>query len=224
VVTSAPPAAERDGRPLRRDAERNRQRILDAAEELFAARGLSVTLNEVAHHAGVGVGTVYRRFADKAQLVEALFERRVEELVELMEQAVAEPDPWVGLTSFLESSLEVQARNSALRDLLLSTPEGFEHLGRITARLHPLGEQLMRRARASGQLREDVQASDLAILQAMLGAVIDGARGIDDQLWRRFLQLVLQALSADRDAAVPLKHPELDIAYVDRVLAACKQR
>src|SRR4051794_26930527 len=58
---------------LRRDAERNRQRILEAARELFAERGLGVTLNDVAHHAGVGVGTVYRRFPDKELLIDTLF-------------------------------------------------------------------------------------------------------------------------------------------------------
>ncbi len=57
-------------KPLRRDAERNRVRILAAARELFAARGLGVTLNDIAHHAGVGVGTVYRRFPDRSELIE----------------------------------------------------------------------------------------------------------------------------------------------------------
>src|SRR5213083_1606102 len=73
--------------PLRKDAERNRQRILDAARELFAERGLAVTLNDIAHHAGVGVGTVYRRFPDRAQLIEALFEQRLQQVLELLEAA-----------------------------------------------------------------------------------------------------------------------------------------
>ncbi|HEX7609109.1 MAG TPA: helix-turn-helix domain-containing protein, partial [Solirubrobacteraceae bacterium] len=59
-------------RPLRRDAERNRQRVLAAARELFAERGLDVTLDDIARGAGVGVGTVYRRFPDKEQLIDAL--------------------------------------------------------------------------------------------------------------------------------------------------------
>ena len=67
-------------RPLRADAERNRRRILDAAAELFAERGLHVSLDEVAERAGVGVGTVYRRFADREALVDALLQTRVDEL------------------------------------------------------------------------------------------------------------------------------------------------
>lgn len=114
--------ATTDERPLRRDAERNRKRILDAAQELFAEHGLGVSLNEIAHHAGVGVGTVYRRFPDKGLLIDGLFERKLQVLVELMEIAVADGDPWRGLTGFLRSTLELQASDSALRDLVLSPP------------------------------------------------------------------------------------------------------
>jgi len=71
-------AAPEAGRPLRKDAERNRQRILQAAAEVFTERGLGATLDDVAHHAGVGVGTVYRRFPDKAALADALFEQRID--------------------------------------------------------------------------------------------------------------------------------------------------
>ena len=72
-------------RPLRRDAARNRERILAAAGEVFATRGLEVTLDDIAHHAGVGVGTVYRRFHDKEQLIDALFDDRMEAIVAALE-------------------------------------------------------------------------------------------------------------------------------------------
>src|ERR1700727_1301184 len=91
-------------RPLRRDAELNRQRILRAAAEVFTSRGLQASLDDVARHAGVGVGTVYRRFPDKESLVEALFEERIEAIVAIAEKALAEPDSWTGLVSFLESA------------------------------------------------------------------------------------------------------------------------
>src|SRR6516165_7497408 len=109
----APPAA----RPLRRDAERNRQRILRAAADVFTERGLQATLDDVAHRAGVGVGTVYRRFPDKEALVEALFAERLEALVGFAEQALADPDPWGGLVSFLERTVAVIAGDRGLRQL-----------------------------------------------------------------------------------------------------------
>src|SRR5579863_4602175 len=84
-------------RPLRRDAVRNRQRILKAASEVFTELGLEVSLDEVARHAGVGVGTVYRRFGTKEDLVAALFEDRVDSIANLAERAIQEPDPWTAL-------------------------------------------------------------------------------------------------------------------------------
>src|SRR5438552_7742440 len=105
-------------RPLRRDAERNRQRILDAARELFTERGLTVTLNDIAHHAGCGVGTVYRRFPDKELLIDALFEERIDELVDFANEGLADPDPWHGLVRFLERALDAQTRDRGLKEVL----------------------------------------------------------------------------------------------------------
>src|ERR1700761_4755874 len=93
-------------RPLRKDAERNRQRVLDAARELFAERGLGVSLDDIARHAGVGVGTVYRRFPDKEQLIDALFEERIGEMLSAAGESLEMPDPWLALVRFLERALE----------------------------------------------------------------------------------------------------------------------
>src|ERR1700761_3739438 len=93
-------------RPLRKDAERNRRRILRAASDVFTERGLEATLDDVAREAGVGVGTVYRRFPDKAALADALFEERIDALVELATQAHAADDPWEGLAGFMLTAAE----------------------------------------------------------------------------------------------------------------------
>src|SRR6266540_3571783 len=184
-------------RPLRRDAERNRQRILDAARELFAERGLGVTLNDIAHHAGVGVGTVYRRFPDKAPLIDALFEQRLEEFVGLMNAALDDPDPWQGFAGFLERALELQAADRGLRELVLGAPGGFERVAQLRAQLYPLGERLVQRAREAGQLHAECEAQDIAVLQLMLGLVIDVAQDVEPELWRRYLGIVFQGLRAD---------------------------
>src|SRR6201993_248250 len=89
-------------RPLRRDAERTGQRILAAAAEVFTERGLDATLDEIARAAGVGIGTVYRRFPDKATLISELFKDRIDALVTVAEEACAARDPWQGLVSYLE--------------------------------------------------------------------------------------------------------------------------
>src|SRR3954447_9838578 len=96
------PAGPVSDRPLRRDAERNRQRILTAAGELFAQRGLSVTLDDIARHAGVGVGTVYRRFPDKEQLIDALFEQRMEASRKIRTRAMGYSSTWQALVFWIE--------------------------------------------------------------------------------------------------------------------------
>src|SRR5579884_1000811 len=185
------------GRPLRKDAEHNRQRILDAARELFAQEGVGVTLNDVAHHAGVGVGTVYRRFPEKTQLVEELFEQQVSELVRLMEEALDDPDPWRGLTGFLRRNLELQSRDRAFREIMAGTPEAAQRLQQIRDRMFPLGVQLVKRAKDAGALRPDFQPSDVPMMFLMLTAVLDASRDVKPDLWRRYLEIFIQGLRAE---------------------------
>jgi len=214
------PKTEICDRPLRKDAERNRQRILDAARELFAQDGLGVTLNDVAHRAGVGVGTVYRRFPDKAQLIEELFEQQVSELVGLMEEALQDPDPWRGLTGFLRRNLELQTRDRAFREIIVSTPESTQRLHRIRQRMFPLGAQLVQRAKESGALRADFGPSDVPMMFLMLSAVLDAARDVQPELWRRYLEVFIQGLRADPGPPEELPTPALDAAKVPQVMGA----
>src|SRR3954453_13073586 len=95
-------------KPLRRDAEHNRQLILDAARAAFAEGGLDVGLHEIAKRAGVGVGTVYRRFPAKEELIAALFEDRIEDVIAIAQEALAEDHAWTGLEHFLHRTCELQ--------------------------------------------------------------------------------------------------------------------
>src|SRR3954454_18701814 len=109
---------------LRADAERNRRRILDAAAELFAEKGLSVGLDEIAHHAGVGVGTAYRRFASKDELSDALFEQELAEIIEIADEAAAHEDPWEGLVFWMTRIIEKQVADRGLKAVMTSTSRG----------------------------------------------------------------------------------------------------
>src|SRR3954462_12242778 len=108
-------------RPLRKDAAHNRERLLDAARELFAKNGLGVTLNEIAHHAGVGVGTAYRRFANKEEVIDALFEEGLRDVADVANEALASPDPWAGLVRFLQRSLHMQFGDRGLNQIMNNT-------------------------------------------------------------------------------------------------------
>jgi AcrR family transcriptional regulator len=213
---------EATDRPLRKDAERNRERILDAARDLFAEQGLGVTLNDVAHHAGVGVGTVYRRFPDKATLIEELFEQRLDQLVGLLEEALEDPDPWQGFTGFITRNLELQMRDRAFREIVTGTPEGAHRVGRIRERMFPLGGRLVERAQEAGGLRADFGPEDFPILILMLTAIVDSARDVEPGLWRRYLEIVVQGLRADPGPPGALTTPALEPDQVSHVLAAFK--
>lgn len=102
---------------LRSDAKANLERILNSAREVFAAQGLDATLADVAKHAGVGVGTVYRRFASKDELIQALFDTRCSEIETIAATAREMPDAWEGLVYFLDVISLRMADNRGFGDL-----------------------------------------------------------------------------------------------------------
>jgi AcrR family transcriptional regulator len=199
----------RPGRLLRADAERNRQRILAAAAELFTERGLEPSLDDVARHAGVGVGTVYRRFPDKASLADALFDERIDALVALAEEAQAEPDAWAALVSFLERSGEMLVTNRGLRQILMFAAEGHDRGICARDRMRPAIESLIERAQADGQVRADLRPTDVPMIEFMVAAAAEYAWQVRPTVWRRYLALILDALRPASASGRPLPEPEL---------------
>ncbi len=211
-------------RPLRRDAERNRQRILQAARDVFAERGLTASLDDIARHAEVGVGTVYRRFPEKQLLIDALFEDRVAEVVAAFERGLANPDPWEGFASSLETILTLQATDRGLKDLLVSDGAACSGICEARRRIAPLSTRLLERAQADGSVRPDVVPSDIPLLQLALGSLIDATRDLDPALWRRFLALTLDGLRPSRDGPTPLPTDGLDAEHVPEAMRAWRAR
>ena len=187
-------ADETAGAPRRKDAERNRRRLLVAAREVFRDRGVAATLNDVAHHAGLGVGTVYRHFANKEELIDALFDDMVTTVDGYVQEAAEEPDAWLGLTRALQRVCEVQAFDRGLREVMLGTGRGPERQRQMRDRVAPTVDAVVARAQEQGTLRADVVPADFPILQLMVGAVTDhiGQPG----LWRRYLAIVIDGLRA----------------------------
>jgi AcrR family transcriptional regulator len=197
-------------RPLRRDAERNRQRILKAASEVFTERGLDVSLDEVARHAGVGVGTVYRRFRTKEDLVEALFLDRIEEVAALAEEAAEASDPWSALVSFMEQAAEMLAGDLGLRQMLMFATYGRDSVSYARQRNAPLVNRLVERAQAAGQLRSDLRQTDIPFIIFVLTEAAHFARQTSPEIWRRYLTLVLDGLRPQREGVTPLPVPALN--------------
>nr|WP_242606659.1 TetR/AcrR family transcriptional regulator [Protofrankia symbiont of Coriaria ruscifolia] len=205
-------------RPLRRDAERNRQRILAAARELFAQRGLEITLDDIAHHAGLGVGTVYRRFSSREHLVEALFEEKIDHVVKTADDAVRQADSWQGLIGFLTSMAEQLAGDRGLHEIVVSSAYGRDRIARARERMIPVVGQLVARAQADGYLRADVEPTDIALIQVMIGTVAEYSQHVQPLLWRRYLTIMLDGLRPHRERPTPLPEPALGEAGLDEAM------
>jgi AcrR family transcriptional regulator len=209
---------------LRRDAERNRQRILEAARELFAERGLGVTLNDIAHHAGVGVGTVYRRFPDKELLIDTLFQEHLDEWQRIYEEGLDEPDAWHAVVSTHERALELWAHNRGLKEILLGSPHASERARQQRAQLHPLAARLIERAQAAGEIRADATTQDYGVVLMMVSAVMDAAEDLSPELWRRYLRIALQGLRPEGTPLDPLPVAALEPEQMEQLLIGAWKR
>ena len=207
-----------EARPLRRDAERNRQRILHAALEVFTEQGLEVSLDEVARHAGVGVGTVYRRFRTKEELVEALFVDRVDEIATLAEQASEQPDPWRALVWFMERAVEAMAGNLGLRQMLMFATYGQDMVAYARQRNAPLVSKLVERAQAAGQVRSDLAATDIPCSIFVLAEAAEMTRHANPDLWRRHLVLILDGMRPARTEVTPFTVSPLEPEEMEKAM------
>jgi AcrR family transcriptional regulator len=205
MASTTPPASDR---PLRRDAERNRLRILQAAREVFADRGLNASLDQVAAHAGVGVGTVYRRFPDKGALIDGLFEERIGEVAAAGQRALTASDPWDGLVSFLHQANALLARDRGLKQALLAG--GARRTESAREKIIPIATELVARAQHAGSLRADLDPLDLPLIDLMVSAVAEMSREVSPELWQRALTIIIDGLATTRQTPTPLPGAPLD--------------
>lgn len=189
---------------MRRDAQANRVRILAAASELFAERGIDAPLDEIAHRAGVGVGTLYRRFPDRDHLLDALFEDRVNRFDRMTRAAGDAEDAWAGLADLLTTGAAMQAADRGLKEILVARARGAGRVPQPSAETLLAIGRLVERAQDQGALRGDVAATDLALVGAAVAGVIDLTGSVAPDAWRRILQILLDGLRAKRSAPTPL--------------------
>ena len=205
-------------RPLRADAERNRQRILAAASEVFAERGLDVSLDEIAAAAGVGVGTVYRRFPDKDALIDALFEKKMTELAERALAAAEIEDPWESFATFMREICRIQARDRGLKEALLSADRGAERVRKGRETMAPIGMRILKRAQDAGVVRDDIATFDIPLSHLSIGLLGDRVRDVAPGYWERLLTVVLDGMRAEPGARTPMPSPPLDVEQFTAVM------
>jgi AcrR family transcriptional regulator len=187
-----------DALPLRADARRNLERILEAARAAFAERGLDVGVEEIVRRAGVGKATFFRRFPTKDALVLAVLEGFVDEVEVAAEQAAQAVDPLEGLREFLMYNMSMQAHNAAFFDAMASRFMGDNPPVELTDRMLAAVGRVLEPALAAGVLREGVEAGDISTATKMLGAAIRPMPGmlLDEASWWRYLDIVLSGLRA----------------------------
>lgn len=190
---------------LRVDAARNRGRIVQAAQDAFAESGLDVPLEDVAARAGVGIGTLYRRFPVREDLIGACFERRVAEYVQAAEEALEAPDGWTGFRTYLERICAMQAGDRGLKDVLTRTFPNATGLEATRARGYALLMRLIERAQAEGSLRRDLVAEDHLLVLMGNAGVVQGAGEAAPDASRRYVGLMLDGLRSE--SATPLPPP-----------------
>ncbi|MBS1885923.1 MAG: TetR/AcrR family transcriptional regulator [Actinobacteria bacterium] len=191
-------AAAESATALRADAARNRERIVAAATEVFAERGLEASTAEIAARAGVGEATLFRRFPTKDDLITAIIAVQFEQSAELASSCLEEEDPWRGVERFLSGMAERAAddhgMSGAAKERCMASPALADARGRVL----DLTSQLVRRAQKAGVMREDVAGQDLMFLMAAVASLGElPFPGLRADLWKRYLGIVLDGLRPD---------------------------
>ena len=190
-------------RGLRADAERNRQRVIEAAREVFAEQGLDASLNEVARRAGVGVATLFRRFPNREDLITATFAHKMAAYADATDEALADPDPWHGFCTYVERVCAMQAEDRGFTEVLTHTFPSAEQLEVERIRATAGFAELMRRAKAAGRLRQDFEHVDLALLLMANAGVVAVTADAAPEAWRRLVGYLLQSFATEGATTLP---------------------
>lgn len=182
----------------------------------MATAGLDVPYEDIARAAGTGMGTVYRRFPQRQDLLDALFREHIDTVITFAEQASRYDDAWAGLTWFLEQQLEMEGQSRGLGELLRSRNQATALVRRAHERMTPLVAGLIARAVRAGQLPAGATPADFAAVHVMVGSVMDASRAFAPELWRRALAIALTGLRHADLSGDPPDENVIDHLYNDQ--------
>ncbi|RNM11545.1 TetR/AcrR family transcriptional regulator [Nocardioides pocheonensis] len=190
-------------RSLRRDARERRDRLVAAAQAEFAAHGVDASLEKIARDADVAIGTLYRHFPTRMDLLLAALEPRLQAFLDGAAQALEMVDPWDAFTSYLENLFAVQAGDRGFNDFLSRRFPGNAHTEHIHDVMCQQIETVLTRAQAAGKARADITQADIVNLIWSNGRIIDATSAKAPTAWRRQLHLMLDAYRAERAHPIP---------------------
>lgn len=194
---------EQTRRPLRRDAREHREKLLAAAQREFAARGVDASLEKIARDAGVAIGTLYRHFPTRLDLLMAAFQPRLQEFLDGATKALEIDDPWEGFVSYLENLFRVQAGDRGFNDFLSRRFTDNAETERIHDQMCLQIGDVLARAQDAGAARPDITQADIVNLIWANGRIIDATSATAPSAWRRYLHLMLDAYRAERAHSLP---------------------
>jgi AcrR family transcriptional regulator len=187
---------------LRADARRNREAVIAAAKRLFADEGLEAQMPDVARVAKVGVGTVYRHFPTKEDLIAVLVAQRFQRLAEKAREGLEAEDAWQGICEFIRFSAQIQANDRGLCEVMGSRPDLMEAAAREVG-LPELCDRLVKRAQRSGGLRRDLTWEDIPMIACGLGRITQANVGPATGRWPRLVEIILDGLRAPGSRKLP---------------------
>jgi AcrR family transcriptional regulator len=207
--------------PRRRDAQERHNRLIAAAQREFAARGVDASLERIARDAGVAIGTLYRHFPTRLNLLMAAFEPRLREFLDGADNALEMDDPWEGFVYYLENLFRVQAGDRGFNDFLSRRFPGNADSERIHDLMCQQIEDVLTRAQKAGQARPDIAQADIVNLIWSNGRMIDATSTTAPNAWRRQLYLMLDAYRAERAHPIP-EPPMTDAQLYDAMVHLSK--
>jgi AcrR family transcriptional regulator len=190
-------------RPLRRDARERRAKLVAAAQHEFAAHGVDASLEKIARGAGVAIGTLYRHFPTRMDLLMAAFQPRLQEFLDGANKALEMDDPWERFVCYLENLFAVQAGDRGFNDFLSRRFPGNADTEQIHDQMCRQIEDVLTRAQESGEARLDITQADIVNLIWSNGRIIDATSVTAPTAWRRQLYLMLDAYRAERAHSIP---------------------
>lgn len=199
---TAPSEAQARDKAMRADARRNQAAVIAAAKKLFADQGLEAQMPEVAKAAKVGVGTVYRHFPTKEDLIAALVADRFERLADKAREGLEADDPWEGIAEFIRFSAQIQADDRGLCEVMGSRPDLMEAAA-LDVGLPELCERLVKRAQRAGELRRDLTWEDIPMIACGLGRITQATVGPASGRWPRLVEIVLDGLRPTGSGKLP---------------------
>ncbi|MFZ3494724.1 TetR/AcrR family transcriptional regulator [Streptomyces sp. 5.8] len=205
--------------PVRRDARRNRELLVDAARVTFAAQGLDAPLDEIARRAGVGNATLYRHFPTRADLVEEVFQGALADTMTAGDAARGAQDAWQALTGYLAVVFASLAADRGTNDLMTTGVEGVRSLDAVHAHNRETLDLLIGRAQRQGTMRHDITTEDLLFSLAALGRAVPALTDTAPRAWHRYLALLLDGLRTPGPPATTLPAPALTAEELAAVLS-----